>query len=296
MTTVAVVVSSIGVGVGLIGCVAALRGSSAVGASNAGATWTWLSISRKRHRTGRLAAIESPKPLARIMLPLISAVFVGTITRWPVAALLAGIATFTVPSALRSTSSRDSIRRAEAVAIWTELLRDSLTASAGLAQAVVATAGVAPEVIGLPTGNLADRVMSGVPMDEALRAFAAEIDDPSADEVVRALRLAATSRAQRLVDLLGALADSTRDVVAMRLRVEASRASSRSGVRMVICFSLGFVALLTVVARSYLAPFGSFNGQVVLALVGLLYAAGLALMVRLVRSGSSRPPSGEMFR
>jgi Flp pilus assembly protein TadB len=227
---------------------------------------------------------------------LISALIVGTITRWPVAAILAAVATFTLPSAMKSTSSRDSIRRAEAVAIWTELLRDSLTASAGLAQAVVATAGVAPEAIRVPTGHLADRIMSGVAMDEALRAFAAEIDDPSADEVVCALRLAATSRAQRLVDLLGALADSTRDVVAMRLRVEASRASARSGVRMVICFSLGFVALLTIAARSYLAPFGSVNGQIVLVLVGILYAAGLTLMVRLVRTGSSRTSSGEMFR
>jgi Flp pilus assembly protein TadB len=82
----------------------------------------------------------------------------------------------------------------------------------------------------------------------------------------------------------------------MRLRVEASRASARSGVRMVICFSLGFVALLTIAARSYLAPFGSVNGQIVLVLVGILYAAGLTLMVRLVRTGSSRTSSGEMFR
>jgi Flp pilus assembly protein TadB len=165
-----------------------------------------------------------------------------------------------------------------------------------LAQAVVATAGVAPEAIRLPTGHLADRIMSGVPMDEALRAFAAEIDDPSAEEVVYALRLAAASRAQRLTDLLGALADSTRDVVAMRLRVEASRASARSGVRMVICFSLGFVALLTIVARSYLAPFGSISGQIVLVLVGLLYAVGLTLMLRLVRNGSTRESSDRVSR
>ena len=295
MTIVVVVACSLGAGVGLVGLVAAVRGTSAA-ASDAILTTMWFSRSGSRRRTKRPSMVESPMSLSRIVVPLICALVVGAITRWPVAAILATVAAVTVPPALRSASSRDAIRRAEAVAVWTELLRDSLTASAGLGQAIVATAGVAPDVIRLPTGNLADRIMSGVSMDEALRAFAAEIDDPSADEVVRALRLAATSRAQRLVDLLGALADSTRDVVAMRLRVEASRASARSGVRMAICFSLGFVALLVVVARSYLAPFGSFNGQIVLALVGLLYAAGLALMVRLVRSGSTRPSTGEMFR
>jgi tight adherence protein B len=103
--------------------------------------------------------------------------------------------------------------------------------------------------------------------------------------------LATTHRAQRLVDLLGALADSTRDVVAMRLRVEASRASARSGVRLVLCFSVGFVALLSVAARSYLAPFGSVTGQLVLLVIGVLYGAGLLLMVRLVRHDAWRQPS-----
>jgi len=187
-------------------------------------------------------------------------------------------------------------RRAEAVAVWTELLRDALTGSAGLAQAIVTTAGVAPEAVRVPAAQLADRIMSGVTMDSALCLFAVEVHDPSADEVVSALRLVATSRAQRLVDLLSALADSTREVVAMRLRVEASRASARSSVRMVICFSIGFIALLSVVARSYLAPFGSVTGQLVLALVGACYAAGLTLMIRLVRSSSTPRSSRETLQ
>jgi Flp pilus assembly protein TadB len=177
------------------------------------------------------------------------------------------------------------------VAVWTELLRDTLTASAGLAQAIVATAEVAPDEVRLPVSHLADRIMSGVSMDEALRLFAREVDDPSAADVVSALRLAATSRAQRLVELLGALAESTRDEVTMRLKVEASRASARSGVRTVIVFSIGFVVLLMLVARSYLAPYGSLSGQLVLVIVGACYAAGLALMVRLVRPDRGRTSS-----
>jgi Flp pilus assembly protein TadB len=228
---------------------------------------------------------------ARFGFPLVMAIVVGAITRWPVAGLLAAVAAVTLPLALRSTSSRDTTRRAEAVAVWTELLRDTLTASAGLGQAIVTTANLAPEAVRVPASHLADRIMSGVPMDTALRLFASEVDDPSADEVVSALRLATTHRAQRLVDLLGALADSTRDVVAMRLRVEASRASARSGVRLVLCFSIGFVALLSVVARSYLAPFGSVTGQLVLVVVGVCYGAGLMLMVRLVRYDAWRQPS-----
>jgi Flp pilus assembly protein TadB len=125
-------------------------------------------------------------------------------------------------------------------------------------------------------------------MPEGLRTFAAEVDDASCDMVACALLLAATSRAQKLADLLGALSESIRDEVAMRLRVEASRSSARSSVRTVIVFSLLFVALLMVVARAYLSPFGTPVGQLMLLAVGSCYAAGIALMVRLVR-----PPATE---
>jgi Flp pilus assembly protein TadB len=238
---------------------------------------------------------HSLRPVAKGGVALISALIVGAITRWPVAALLAAAAAVTLPSMLRSTALQDMTRRTEAVAVWTELLRDTLTASAGLAQSIVATAGVAPEEIRLPVSHLADRIMSGIPMDDALRLFAQEVGDSTAEEVVSALRLAATSRAQRLVELLSALAESTRDEVTMQLRVEASRASARSGVRTVIYFSVGFLGLLTLVARSYLSPFGSVTGQLVLLVVGACYAAGLALMVRLVRPDPwRRQPGGAL--
>jgi tight adherence protein B len=280
-----VVVCSVGVGLGLIGLVVAGRESGTTSKDRAPkisipfAAWS-----------GRPKSPESEQASHRWMgkaaAAFVTALVVGTVTRWPVAALLGAVAALTLPSMLRSTSLQDATRRTEAIAVWTELLRDTLTASAGLAQAIVASAEVAPAEIRVPVSHLADRVMSGVSMDEALRLFAEEIDSASAQQVIYALRLAATSRAQKLVELLSALAEATRDEVTMLLRVEASRASARSGVRTVICFSIGFVALLTVAARSYLSPFGSAAGQLVLLLVGAFYAAGLVLMVRLVRARS----------
>jgi tight adherence protein B len=294
--TVTLGACALGIGVGVAGLVVALRGRPNVGSRGGSTGSRNRSDLRKGHPNPHSPLGHPHGGVLKVAGPLLSAVIVGAITRWPVAALLAAVATAALPAALRSTRSRDLTRRAEAVAVWTELLRDTLTASSGLAQAVTATAGLAPIEIRTAAGHLADRVMSGVSMDEALRLFAVEVDDPSADEVVSALRLAASSRAQRLVDLLGALADSTRDVVAMRLRVEASRASARSGVRTVIVFSLGFVGLLMVVARSYLAPFGSVTGQLVLVLVGSCYAAGLILMVRLVRPTPGRRAAREAVR
>ena len=95
-----------------------------------------------------------------------------------------------------------------------------------------------------------------------------------------------SARAQRLGDLLTALADSTRDEVALRLRVETSRAGVRSGVRTVTVFSLAFAVALAVVAHGYLAPFATVGGQMLLVVIGALYAIGLTLMASL-----SQPPA-----
>jgi len=205
------------------------------------------------------------------------------VTRWPLAGLMVAVAALAVPSMVGGASNRRAMSIVEAVAVWTELLRDTLAAASGLAQAIVATAELASPAIRPQVTALADRITSGVPMDIALRAFAADMDDPSADLAVCALVLAATAHSQKLAELLTGLAEASREEVAMRLRVEASRASSRSSVRTVVVFSLAFAALLLVFGHGYLAPFGTATGQVVLAAVGGLYAFGLWLMVRLVR-------------
>jgi len=281
--TVVVVVCAVGVGLGLIGILVAVDLTGTLRSWTAGA-------GAGRRRRDRAAPGPGPR-VVRVVVPLAAAVAVGVVTRWPVAAVLGALGAAWLPKAARALSPDASTRRAEAVATWTEQLRDTLTASAGLAEAIIATVDIAPPDLRGPVGDLVERLATGVPVEDGLRVFAAELDQPEAEDVVRALQLAATSPAQRLTELLGALAQANREVVAMRLRVEASRTSARSGVRIVMYFSLGFAAVLAVAARSYLAPLGTPVGQLVLLAVGGCYAAGLFLMVRLVRPPSPRPVS-----
>jgi Flp pilus assembly protein TadB len=205
------------------------------------------------------------------------------VTGWPVAAPIGALAAFGLPRLLRQTSGSVSIAKIEAVATWTEMLQGTLAASAGLGQAIIATGALSPDPIRPATEHLAQQIRSGVHPREALLQFAEEVGDPCADRVVCALLLAFSSRAQRLGELLHALAESTRQEVALRLRIETSRASVRSGVRTVVVFSVAFAAGLSVLARSYLTPFDSAAGQLVLLVVGGLYAGGLFLMVALAR-------------
>ena len=263
----------------------------------AGLAWSWWG-GRSAHRPGRAGGTgEGPRHSA---LPsrlgrgdralLVAAVAGGVVavvaTRWPVAGPMTAAAIYGLPKLFGRTAGSTAIIRIEAIATWTEMLQATLTASAGLGQAIMTTAPLAPLPIRPATSRLAGRLRAGMQPREALLLFADELADPSADRVVCALVLAAAARAQRLGDLLAALAESTRDEVALRLRIETSRASVRSGVRTVLVFSVAFAGALAVLARSYLAPFGTLQGQVVLAGVGILYAVGLTLMVTL-----SRPPA-----
>lgn len=245
---------------------------------------------------GRLRSLDSAPTRLRSLIPLsgvaswwAAGAALGALgwllTGWPAVGILAFVGTGMVGLIRKGGTTAASFARLEAIAGWTELLRDTLVASAGLGQAITVTAPVTPVAIREPVGRLSARVSSGVEINVALQDFADELEDPTADVVVAALILANSARVQRLADLLGTLAEATREEVAMRLRVETSRASARSGVRTVATFSVGFIGLLAVVARSYLTPFSTPTGQVVLLFVGALYIAGLGAMVRLVRPG-----------
>jgi len=223
--------------------------------------------------------IDVPMLLLAVAIGIVCVVVTG----WPVAGVMGAGAAYGGPRLLRQTSGAVSIARIEAVATWTEMLQGTLAASAGLGQAIIATADLSPAPIRAATEQLAAQLRVGAHPRDALLQFADSVADPCADRVVCSLLLAFTSRAQRLGDLLQALAESTREEVSLRLRIETSRASVRSGVRTVVVFSVVFAAGLAVFAHSYLAPFGSAEGEVVLGVVGALYACGLTLMVALAR-------------
>jgi Flp pilus assembly protein TadB len=239
----------------------------------------------RSQRSPQGGAEAKPRDHRLHLLAIFVAVATLVVTRWPVAAVLAAAAVLG-SRGLASSGPKDKIAHLEAIATWTEMLRDTLAAAAGISQALAATAKVAPPSIRPAVHGLATRIATGVPPADALVAFARDLDDQSADLVVAALLMATEHRAQRIGDLLGALATTTRDQVSMRLRIEASRASARTAVRTIAGFSIGFLALLAVFAHAYLAPFGSLDGQFVLGLVGGLFSLGLWLMARMARPRS----------
>ncbi|MGH4029352.1 type II secretion system F family protein [Actinomycetota bacterium Odt1-20B] len=230
---------------------------------------------------GRWAVARLPAEWTtrRVVGAVVVGAVAGALTGWPVAAVLTSVAVLTLPGLLgpdRAAARRT--QRMEALATWTEMLRDTLSAAAGLEQAILATADIAPTALGDEMRELAATVRAGNPLPPALRTFAEEVDDPLADVVVAALVMAAEQQASKLAPLLGELADSVREQVAMRQRVDAGRASVRTGVRVTVTVTLGMVLGLVVFNRPYLAPFDSLTGQAVLAVVGVLFIASFGYL------------------
>jgi hypothetical protein len=70
-------------------------------------------------------ATRRPRLSSATLAGLGVGVATGILTRWPAAALLAAVATAGLPALLGATRSNKATERIEAVAAWTELLRDT---------------------------------------------------------------------------------------------------------------------------------------------------------------------------
>ncbi len=219
----------------------------------------------------------------RIGLAVGAAVVVGAATGWPVGALLAALAGWGAPGLLTGAKGGTlAVARIEAIAGWAEMLRDTMAGAAGLEQAIAATATVAPLPIRAEVATLAVR-LEGERLAPALRAFADDVADPTCDLVVAALILAAEHQAQRLGELLGSLAQAARDQATMRLRVEAGRARTRTSVRVIVGATGGLALGLAILNRGYLAPYDTAVGQLVLLLVGGVFAAAFMWLAKMTR-------------
>jgi Flp pilus assembly protein TadB len=213
-----------------------------------------------------------------------AAALVGVWTRWPVAALLAAAGVWAAPGLLAGArTSGGTQARLEAVAGWAESLRGTLQAAAGLEQAILATAVTAPQPIRQEVGRLAEAIRAGVRLPEALRAFADDLDHPDGDRVVAALLLAATGHARTVADQLGALAAAAREQAAARLRVHTEWSTTRTSVRVIIAITVVMGVAMMVFNREFLTAYDDAGGQVMLLLVGVMFAAGFSWLARLSR-------------
>jgi hypothetical protein len=219
----------------------------------------------------------------RLALAVGAGLAAGVATGWFAGGVLTASAVWFLPALVGPDRAHvRRVARIEAVASWTEMLRDTLSAAAGLEQAILATAPLAPAAIRGDVATLALRLRSGHRLVPALRLLAEDLADPAADLVIASLVLAAEHQARQLGDLLGSLAEAARAQAAMRMRVETGRARTRTSVRVVVGTTIAFAVGVVALNRGYLTAYDSPLGQAVLLVIGALFGGGFCWLTRIV--------------
>jgi hypothetical protein len=205
------------------------------------------------------------------------------LTRWPVAAVGAGVGVYVLAGRRGRVSPAAEIDRTEAMASWAEMLRDGVGTPRGIEGIITSTASSAPALIRPAVMRFAHR-LAWQDLHDALPELAAELDHRIGDLIVTALDISARTGARQVRAVLDDLAEAAREEARMLRRQEVARARPRSEMRQVVFISAAVVVALALVGQDYLAPYRTGWGQVVLCVVAGLWAVGFTAMARLARS------------
>lgn len=220
----------------------------------------------------------------RAVVALAAGLLVGLLSRWPVLGIAAVVLVLFWDRLFGGAGEEKlAMRRVEALAMWTESLRDTIAGAVGLEQAIPASARGADPVLREHLNALLDRLRGRMALADALQFLADDLNDPSADLVIAALVLNSKLRGPGLREVLGALGKSAREEVDMRQRVLAQRAGTRRSVQIIVGVVVVFVLGMALFNRAFVAPYGTPLGEVVLSVVLVLFGLGFAWLRRLAR-------------
>jgi hypothetical protein len=167
---------------------------------------------------------------------------------------------------VRNREVSDQGEIVEAIATWTENLRDTIAASAGLEQAIFATENFAPRAIAEPVRRLVAGLRYGT-FEDALRRFADDVAHPTCDFVVAALVTASVHQTRDLAQLLTHLSECARSECHLYMRIWVSRARMRTAIRIISGAVITFILGLLLLNSAYLTPFMSVEGMLVMVCI-----------------------------
>lgn len=209
------------------------------------------------------------------------------VSGWVIMLIAAPIVGVFLPLFLSKGDAPQKIARLEALETWTRSLSGLTVGGAGLEQTLQASLASTPEAIKPQVNGLIARLNARWPTREALRAFADDFDDPTADLVVVHLLLKEQARGSGLAEALDDLAAIIFEEVKVRRQIETDRAKPRTQVRIVTIATLvilGVLPFLGSYTEAYATPFG----QILLAVWMAIFAV-LLIWMRSISAGKAAP-------
>ncbi|WP_179461820.1 type II secretion system F family protein [Janibacter alkaliphilus] len=217
-----------------------------------------------------------------VIVGFVGGLVLALLTGWVIAIVVFPLAVVGLPWLLSSDDANARIDRLEAMEEWTRSLAGVLTVGVGLEQAIVATVRSAPKAIQPEVNLLAARLRARWPTQDALRAFADDLDDTTGDLLAANLLLGAQRRGAGLASVLESVAMSVAQDVRSRRMVEADRAKPRATARWVTIITLAVLAFFFVFT-DFMDPYRTPVGQVILALLLSGYVGVLVWMKQMAK-------------
>jgi len=228
-------------------------------------------LPKTTHRTRRL-----------LLAGLVAGLAIALLTGWVVAVVVLPAAAAGIPALLSAPAANRKISRLDAMEEWTRSLVGVLTVGVGLEQALIATLRSTPEAIQPEVAALAARLRARWTTSAAIRAFADDLDDSTGDLIAATLLLGARRRGAGLVAVLEGLAESVAADVRARRDIESDRAKPRTTARWITIITLVVLVGLAL-NGSYIAPYNTPLGRLILLVLLAAYALVLVWMQRMSR-------------
>ena len=241
-------------------------------------------LSQFRSRASTIELSSSSDTLAMVGLAAALGFGAWYATGWPVAALIGATAGFMGPLMYRAPRQRRAFTdEIEAYSQWTEQIRDLVSASGSLFEAVTVSADQSPPRLRPKVVQMAS-IARAMGLPPALDWFAAEMDSPFADRLVLGMKIAWDSGA-RVSEAFESTARAMRAEVEMRRRNEVANAGAWTQVVAMVGVTVVSVLFMFVFNAGFFDPFGSTVGQGILLAVGVLIFGNIYWVLKLSESG-----------
>lgn len=224
--------------------------------------------------------VSSRSAWVRVVVAVIAGVVGLALTGWPLMLVIGPAAVLGLPVLLGSPPTPE-VDMLQALDRWIRSMTATLPTGASVSDALRISGRAAPRALADPIGTLVLRLDDRWTTDEALQAFADDLDSPDADAVAAALMLAARRGGTGATDTLTALSTSLQNQLRAAREVEAERAKPRIVVRQVTVITVVVLVGALLVGREFFAPYGTVTGQVILALLVSLYVGALVMLRRM---------------
>jgi len=244
------------------------------------AIWAFQPAPPQTQRTRRVWGVKG-----RTRILLLAGAGAGTTiaatTGWLIAIVILPAALLVGDRVLRHRT-RPIIARLDGLAEFARGIAGILGAGRGIEQAILQASRSTPKAIEDEVSKLSARIRANFDIHRALRAFADDFDDATADLFVATLLLASQRRGPGLASVMTDMAASVDAEVRARRAVEAEQQKPRTAARIITGITAVLLAGLAL-SGDYIAPYTTPLGQVLLTAYLSAWALILWWMSRMTK-------------